>query len=339
MSRRRRWSELAALALLLVASPASAQPAAGGPSEAQKNAAQALFDEAGRLTREGHVPEACAKLAESLRLYAASGTLLNLALCHERAGQTASAYTEFNDSLARAQRDRRPEREETARTHVAALAPKLLRVTVTVAAGAEAPGLEVTLDGVSWRKPSWGVATPVDPGEHVVVATAPHKVTWTRRLTVAAGGGDSMTVEVPPLADEPVATAPPATATVPGPAPPVEPSTTDSAGGSGRKTLAWVVAGVGVASAATGGVLAVLAQGKWNAAKTDCPGSLCPDESTRARDSGAGGLADAATILLAAGGAAIVTGAVLYLTAPSTPARVGVFVAPGGAAASLGGVW
>ena len=129
MSRRRRWSELPvrpavgrslAIALVLVASPAAAQPDAG-PSEAQKSAAQALFDEAGRLTKEGQIPEACAKLQESLRLYAASGTLLNLALCHERAGMTASAYTEFGDSLARAQRDRRPEREATARAHLAAL--------------------------------------------------------------------------------------------------------------------------------------------------------------------------------------------------------------------------
>jgi hypothetical protein len=339
------------LVVLLSVSQAAAQPVSTEPSEAQKNAAQSLFDEAKRLMQDGRVAESCAKLEESLRLYPASGTLLNLALCHERSGKTGSAYTEFNESLARATRDRRPEREQTARAHLAALAPRLARLTVTVAASADVDGLEVTLDGVPWRKPSWGVATIVDPGEHVVVATAPGRASWTGRVTVhppdASGHGEHPAIEVPPLAPEHAA--PPPVAAPPAPTgAPVAPSPAQAApspsdvgahAGSGQRTLGAGLAIAGLAGVATGVVLGLLAQGKWSAAKTDCPNALCPDASTQARDSGAGGLADAATVGLVAGGVAFAAGAVLFLTAPSAPARVGLSLGPGGASAAVGGAW
>ncbi len=347
MSLLRRWSELVVALVLTASAPAAAQPEA--PSDAQKNAAQSLFDEARRLTEEGQVAEACAKLGESLRLYAASGTLLNLALCHERAGRTGSAYTEFNESLARAQRDRRPDREQTARSHLAALSPRLSRLTVTVAPVAEVDGLEVALDGVPLRRPSWGVATIVDPGEHVVTATAPGKLAWSHRVTLAptpdaATHGEQAAVEVPPLVDAPAAAPVPAPAPTPPPAPvatATPPAQQSPDTGSGQRTLGAILAGAGVAGVATGAVFGVLALGKWNTAKADCPNGLCPDPATQARDGGAGGLSDASTVGFVAGGALLALGGVLFFSAPNAPSRVGLSLAPraGGAAATVGATW
>lgn len=351
MSRRRRWSEIA-LAMMLLAAPASAQPA-GETSEAQKNAAQSLFDEARRLMESERVEEACTKLEESYRLFPASGTLLNLALCHERAGRTGSAYTEFNESLARAQRDHRADREQTAHAHLAALAPKLSHITVSVAANAQIDGLEVALDGVPWRPASWGVPTIVDPGDHVVTAKAPGRIDWSRTVSVK-GSGDQPSIEVPPL--EPTSGHPPAvppeagtssasaSSSPPGSVAPASSTgggvaTSSGSHGGGRQTLGVILAGVGVAGLATGGVLAVLAQSKWNTAQSDCPHNLCPDDATRSRDSGAGGLADGATIGLVVGAIAVAAGAVLYFTAPSDRASIGLVVAPGLAAASVGSRW
>ncbi|HEY8089026.1 MAG TPA: hypothetical protein VIF09_14300, partial [Polyangiaceae bacterium] len=268
-----------------------------------------------------------------------SGTLLNLALCHERAGKTGSAYTEFNESLARAQRDRRPEREQTARVHLGALAPRLAHLTVTVTAAADVEGLEVTLDGVPWRRPSWGVATIVDPGEHVVAASAPGKVPWNRTVSLregAGGPGDQQSVQVPPLA---ASVAPPPAPIAPASPAPGSPPEVSGSRGSGQKTLGVVLGVAGGAGLATGVVLGILAQSKWSTAKNDCPGALCPDTATRARDNGAGGLADGATVALIAGGALVATGAVLFLTAPGGTSRVGVAPVPGGAVGSFGGAW
>src|SRR5258707_389594 len=76
--------------------------------------AQALFEEARALMNSHHVEEACLKFAESQRLDPASGTLLNLAVCHEKQGKTATAWSEYNDVVAAARRERNLERQRIA---------------------------------------------------------------------------------------------------------------------------------------------------------------------------------------------------------------------------------
>src|SRR4051812_24565538 len=91
--RSYRWFAL--IACLLAPSALAAQASEG--SEMRGTASQALFDEGRRLLEAGNYVEACAKLDESYRLDAAAGTLLNLALCHEQQGRSASAWFEYHD--------------------------------------------------------------------------------------------------------------------------------------------------------------------------------------------------------------------------------------------------
>ncbi|HZO13795.1 MAG TPA: hypothetical protein VFB62_11075 [Polyangiaceae bacterium] len=70
------------LALVLVlSSKAAAQNASN------KAAAESLFQEGQAAMEAGKLDIACAKLAESLELERAVGTLLNLARCHELSGK------------------------------------------------------------------------------------------------------------------------------------------------------------------------------------------------------------------------------------------------------------
>src|SRR5207245_4895145 len=94
-----------------------------------------------KLRAEGKVAEACPKFAESNRLDAGIGTMLYLADCYEKSGQTASAWAQFREVASLAARQGDP-REKIARERVARLEPKLSKLSVSVSA-ADVTGREV----------------------------------------------------------------------------------------------------------------------------------------------------------------------------------------------------
>ena len=83
--------------------------------------AQALFEEGRHHVAEGRIQEGCAALARSEAIDPSAGTLLNLALCHEAMGRVDLAEDEFETSLAIANVDRREDRAQIAREHLARL--------------------------------------------------------------------------------------------------------------------------------------------------------------------------------------------------------------------------
>jgi hypothetical protein len=109
--------------------------------------------------------------------------------------------------------------------------------------------------------------------------------------------------------------------------------------GSTQRTVGWVTFGLGGAGLAVGSFFGVTAMSKANEAKNDqCSGKFCPTQAgvTATRD----GLtaATAADVGFIAGGALLVAGLVVVLTAPQ-----GVHVAPtvgqGYGGLSVTGAW
>jgi hypothetical protein len=163
----------------------------------EQRLAQTLFDEGRRLMEEKRYGEACPKLVESQRLDPGGGTLLNLAICHEKEGKLATALNDFDEALALAVRDGRKDRQKIAAERKAAVALAVPRVIVVVGAASDIEGLEVKLDGLVLRRAAWDVATPVDPGSHVVEAAATGRAPWSR--TVQVDAAQKKTIDVPVL--------------------------------------------------------------------------------------------------------------------------------------------
>jgi hypothetical protein len=332
--RLSRFPIKAALALALTLAPC---PRARAQSSSA-TLAETLFHEARRLMDEKNYAEACPKLAESQRLDPATGTLLNLAVCHEAQGKLASSWVEFNAVLSRARHDRRADREHLAREHLAAIEPRLSHVTLVVPDAAMVPGLEVKLDGATVGAAAWGISAPMDPGTHALTATAPGRRSWSTGFEISMATSHQ-TVQIPLLvAAPPAATvaspAPPSAASTEPPqsmpllpSPPSPPASEDSppppptpVSISTLRTAAYTVGGAGVAALGVGSYFGLRAFSKWSERNDNCVNNVCNETGNSAYNA-AHTASLVADVAFGVGIAAIATGAFLWVwSRPPEPA-------------------
>src|SRR5579859_2492392 len=155
--------------------------------------AQALFDEASQLMKEGRYDLACPKLQESQQLDNGLGTQFHLADCWQHVGRTASAWALFRDVESQAHALGQTARERVAHDRAAAIEPWLSKLVIApretvVSVGGRTPvanlSVAVRRDGVDVGREQWNVPIPVDPGVHVVALFAPTKAPWEKRVDV-----------------------------------------------------------------------------------------------------------------------------------------------------------
>jgi hypothetical protein len=206
--------------------------------------ADLLFDQGRQLMTQGRVEEACAKFAESEKLAPAAGTALNLGLCYQKQGKSASAWGAYREAMALASSAGQADREKFARQKAASLEPNLIRVKIVVPPDSEVNGLEVKRDGIVVAHPQFGTAMPIDPGLHTIDATAPGKLPFRDTFNVAKPG-QTTTYTLVPLKDapKPVVVATPAPDPAPPPPPPEPPA---------PKTTRGPLPAIGIATAAVG---------------------------------------------------------------------------------------
>lgn len=267
--------------------------------------------------------------------YAPSGdTLLSLAICHEAHGKTASAWAEYQEAASLAKRTKRPALAKVALGHASSVERRLSKLVIRVAPEWDMPSLEVLRDGVGLDRAAWGSALPVDPGEHVVEATADGKTF--RRTVLVRREGETQVVTVAGLAYVPdaalVSTTTLTSATVSTSQPAEAPSN-----GTAQRVIGLVVAGAGLATIGAGAYLGVEALDRRDVARAACPSSPCSDRAGVEENGRAKEAATLSTLTLAAGGAAVVLGAIVFFTAPSRTPRVGLAAAPGYAGLGLTG--
>jgi serine/threonine-protein kinase len=309
----KRVSKLPGLGAIaaIVLSTSSGLADASAPNDA---VAEALFAEAKALMLQGNDQAACPKLAESQRLDPGTGTLLMLALCHERTGRTASAWTEYRDALVRSEQDQREDRVDVARRHIASLEAQLVRVRLRVAPDTAAlPGFELRADGDKIAPTVWLAPMPIDPGTHSFAAFAQGQRIWSQTIVVERDTTEQEVV-VPPIK---VAAPPPVVAKSREPAPqPVEPAHHPT---SALKIAAVAAAAVALAGVTVGAIYGVRAVKKSDVAHQSCNVYPCSSaaETANAEAKSAAVVSNIAFGVAGAGGIGALT--FILLDASPTP--------------------
>jgi hypothetical protein len=308
----------------------------------------ALFQQGRDLVKQGRYAEACPKLAESQRLEPKLGTLLNLAVCNEKLGKTATAWAEYASAAAMARREgaREQEREAFARDQAAALEKTLARVTFR--ATAPEPGIRLTLDDQPLADAVLGTPLPIDPGKHRLSVGAAGKKAWSTVFEVPAEKAD-VDVPIPSLEAAPAEPPPPPPVIAPVQTPPltarpaVAPVTLAVApapsGPSTATVLMGVGFGVGAAGVLVGAVTGAVTLANAGSIRSKCTNNQCGSDQQSAID-GANTLANVSNVSFGFGAAGIVVGVVGVLLRPGPKAATtGLHLTPlvGPGTVALGG--
>jgi hypothetical protein len=315
---------------LVCAAPARAQ---GDDQAANEAAARSLFNDGRKLLKGGEYAEACPKLEAASKLFQSAGIFLNLGDCHEKLGRMASAWTEFGDAAALAERTNRTTEAREARRRQAALEPKLAHLTINVSNAV--PGMIVRRDGAEIDTAAWGAAIPVDPGEHEIRVEASGYEPWTVTVIVKLPR-QTVPVEVPelkPVPPPPPAPAPEVAAAAASTGPP--PAGEAPPPSRGSVVVDWTLVGAGAVLAIGGGILMQVEAGR----ASDSRANYDDGEFNSTKTPWAIGLTG-----VIAGGAAAATGVILLATRhheapPATGLRATPWVASRSGGFQLGGSW
>jgi hypothetical protein len=309
--------------------------------------AEGLFKDAVRQIEAGRFAQACPELERAQALVKGIGVMLYLGECYEQTGRLVAAWRQFRqaEQLASARGDRRA---TIARERARELWPRLSKLVVLVAGGADAPPPRITDDEAVVEDAELGAERPVEPGAHHIRATASGRTPWVTLVEIAPGA--TARVEVPPLLVEPVAAAATSLPAVPvtragpaetGAAAP-EPGDHPTKLGA-QRTVGIAVLGVGLGSLVVGTVFGVQAQSKL--ADTNSSGHCQPndhcDSAGLAERSDALTDATISTLSFVGGAACVGAGAAIYLLAPrdNGVSLVAWPRAEGGATLDLRGAW
>jgi len=303
MSFERRT--LTAAAALLVVLGGSPLARAASPED-RAGAAQHL-KQAQELKKQGQLAEACRQLEEAEHLDPKLPTLLELADCTEQLGKLVEAQALWASARDRAKQTEKPQSRARAEERLAALDKRVPRLTLRL--DSEAGSVEVRRDDAPIDPASLGTAVPLNPGDHVIVVKAAGHDDAKYDVKLAEADDQSLSIAAGPVTAAPPPPPPPPPKVAPAPQR-VEVATSSW---SGQRTLALIVGATGVVSAGVGAPLWFIGYRDGNSLGATADQQLL-----------------AGQILVIGGGALLVTGAILFATAPTgiAPAQARRTLAP-----------
>jgi hypothetical protein len=296
---------------------------ASGPAD--QAAAETLFNEARVLVAAGNYAQACSKFVESQRLDPTAGTLLSIGDCYEKLGKLASAWGAFKEAEMVSSNAGDTGRRGEAARRAEALAPRLAKLIITLSGG-PVGGLKVVRDGALVGEGQLGTAVPVDPGEHVIEASAPGRKSWTTRFTISTPG--TVMATVPSLAEDSAAKHD------------LTPDQSTALYWTPRRVSGVVMASLGFGGLVAGAALGGLALSKNRESKANCsPGdpNFCNNLGAAVRND-AVAFGNGSTAGIVVGGVLLTGGLVIFATAPK-PETARIELLPGIGALTLRGTF
>ena len=247
----------------------------------QESVAESLFRQAREEMKHGDPGNACPKFEESYRLDPSIGTLLNLGLCEEALGRTATAWTKLRQFVDSAPAG--DSRLRLAQEKITKLETQLPWVRLVMDQGAEQA--LVQLDGVELRDASLSEAIPIDPGEHSITVSRHAGERNETRFQIHPAERLDLRLSLPPQmpAPEPAPASPPQPIVErPAPVAPVRapvkiaPSPHD---GNGERAGAYGLGAVGVVGLVTGSAFGLMALRDKSIVHEHCPNHECQDQT------------------------------------------------------------
>jgi hypothetical protein len=261
-------------------------------------AAHQQLTQAQDLKKQGQLQDALTHYEESVRLDPKLASLMELAECEEQLGKLIEAQSHFIAARDKAVEAQAPQSKARAEQRAAALDKRLSHLTLQLSGEAPA-GVQVFRDDALLEPASLGTPLVENPGEHVIVVKATEHAD--AKYDVKLADGESQTLSIAVGASTKAAPPPPPP---PKPAPVAKVSTQDlqspSGSGSGQRTLGLIVGAVGIVGVGVGSPLWYVGYRDGNSIGPDADRNLLLGQ-----------------ISVIGGGALLVTGIVLFATAPS----------------------
>jgi hypothetical protein len=280
-----------------------------GAARADENShgkAAALFQEGRRLIDEGNCDAAVTKLKESLLYESSVGARLSIAECVEKMDPLqAWRLLKEASALALVNHD---ERVSSAEQHAATVQTRLATILFNLPPASDQRGFDLRVDGDVVDRYVYRSGYATTPGRHVVDAMAPGGRVFSKVLTVDAGAHAMVDVELKGEDTKQEQRD-------------AVPERSDGEVGSSRRALGIAIGAIGLSGLASGLFFGVLTLDKQRSIQAACGGNVgsCPlaQGTLDAQRESAKTTAALSTIGFIIGGAGLVGGAAIYLTAPS----------------------
>lgn len=302
------------------------------PALAQSTVAVTQFKEAKKLYDEGKYEDALQLFQLAWEHSHSPNARLYIARSFKELGKIKPAYDEFRgtlrDATERIAEDPKYEgTQSAAAAELVLLEPKIGHLIVSLDPG-DAKDPKVTLNGEPFPSVSWGSVVTMLPGKMTIVASAPGKQDVVREVDLAGGKTEAVALYFPPD--------PKPGASQPAPVP-VEESEMST-----LQLVGLITGAVGVATLLAGAGTGVATASKFAAVETACGDGPCTDARFNDVIDSGKTLEVVTYILLGVGGAAAITGTVLWFVGDESAAEepaASAFVTPlpGGAYVGVGG--
>ena len=290
--------------------------------DSTRAAARALAIEASELYANDSYEQAYDRFNRAYQLVRVPTVGLWAARSLVKLGRLVEASERFLEVSREPVADDAPPEHERAKEEAAAERQALLaRIpSVRVLVEGAAPGeVFVTLNGELVPTALVGAQRPVNPGQLTVKGTRGEQVV---EAAVEIREGETRDVRLvfaaPPGADKPASAPPPGRLAPLAPLAPAPRADYDAGEGSTQRTLGYVALGLGGAGLAFGALFGALGLGDESDLEDACPGRRCEPEHHAALDAYET-KRTLSTVGFASGAVFAATGAVLLLSAPSSP--------------------